>query len=249
MLKEERLKAILKEISLHNTVLSTDLSDLLGVSDDTIRRDLKELADAGKIIKTHGGAVSPSFVSTLTDNTEIYAHHEKKVIAQKAVKLLKNDSVILIEGGTTVSELAKTIPSNLRASFYTTSPQTAMILASHENIDVTTIGGKLERSANLHTGAEVINRLSEINADLCILGANAFSIEKGLTDVDWEVSQVVKAMVRSSKKNVILTISEKLNSNQRIHVCPFEKIDILVTELEPGNEILSVYNNTHLKVI
>ena len=80
MLKEERQKMIIKEINLHNKVLSTDLSLLLKVSDDTIRRDLKELVDSGKILKVHGGAVSPSFVSTFTTQTDVYAAEEKKRI-------------------------------------------------------------------------------------------------------------------------------------------------------------------------
>lgn len=249
MLKEERQKLIIREINLHNKVLSTDLSIQLNVSDDTIRRDLKELADIGKILKIHGGAVSPSFVSTFSSANDVYALDEKKKIAEKALKLLKNNSIIFTEGGTTILEFAKMIPDTIRATFFTLSPQVAITLSEHENLEVFTIGGKLVKNANLNTGSSVINHLAELRADLCFLGANAFSIEEGLTDVDWEVVQVKKALIRSAKKVAVLTISEKLNSVQRINICGIDKVDYLITELNPDRELLEPYRNVGLKVI
>lgn len=248
MLKEDRQKLIIREINLHNKVLSIDLSVLLNVSDDTVRRDLKELADAGKVLKIHGGAVSPSFVSTFNDH-EIYALDAKKSIGKKVLKLVKNNSIIVTEGGTTILEFAKMIPENLKVTFFTISPQVAITLSEHSNLDVVTIGGKLVKNANLHTGAAVINRLAELRADLCLLGANAFSAESGLTDVDWEVVQVKKALIRSAKKVAVLAISEKLNTVQKINICGVEKIDYLVTELDPQHELLKSYQATDLKIL
>lgn len=249
MLKEERFKAITREINLHNKVLSSDLSVLLNVSDDTVRRDLKELVDSGQILKVHGGAISKSFVSSFNIHSNIYALKEKQQIAAKAIRLLKNDMVILTEGGTTMLELAKSIPDNLRATFLTISPQVAITLSDHINLNVITIGGKLNKNANLHVGASVINHLSEFKADLCLLGANAFSAQDGLTDVDWEVVEVKKALIRSAKKIAVLSISEKLNTTQRIKICEMSKVNYLVTELAPGNPLLSSYIDTSLKII
>jgi DeoR/GlpR family transcriptional regulator of sugar metabolism len=185
MLKEERHKIILREINIHNKVLSIDLSHILNVSDDTVRRDLKDLVDAGKILKVHGGAISKSFVSSFSTHDNIYAQDKKQEIARKALVLLKNGMVVLTEGGTTILEFAKLIPKTLNVTFYTISPQIAITLSDHPNIEVITIGGKLIKNANLHTGASVINQLAEIKVDLCLLGANAFSVQDGLTYVDW----------------------------------------------------------------
>src|SRR5690606_41845403 len=91
MLKEERLKIILREINLHNKVLSTDLSELLQVSEDTVRRDLKELTEAGLITKVHGGAISNSLVTPFQQQETVYGSEAKKVIAEKAISLLKKD--------------------------------------------------------------------------------------------------------------------------------------------------------------
>ena len=241
MIKEERLRLIMREINLHNKVLSNDLSLLLNVSEDTVRRDLKELVDEGFILKVHGGAISKSLVTPFNQETNVYALDFKQSIASKAVSLIKKNTTILTEGGTTIIELAKSIPSNINATFFTISPQIAITLSNHSNLDVITIGGKLNKDANLHTGSSVINQLSEIKADLCILGANGFSLEDGLTDIDWEVVQVKKAIIRSSRKTAVLCISEKLNSSRSLKICDLNQIDYLITELPPDNNLLSPY--------
>ncbi len=249
MRKEERHKLIMREINLHNKVLSADLSTLLNISDDTVRRDLKELAESGKVLKVHGGAASKSFVAPFNVQNEVYALAEKKKIAEKALKLIKNDMVILTEGGTTILELAKMIPKNLKATFFTVSPQAAITLSEHSNLEVITIGGKLGKNANLHTGTSVINQLSDLKVDLCLLGANAFSAEEGLTDMDWEIVQVNKAIVDASRKVAVLAIAEKLNTSQRIRICPLNKISYLITELPPESPYLANFQNDDLKLL
>lgn len=249
MRKDERQKIIMREINLHNRVLCTDLSTSLNVSDDTIRRDIKELTDAGMILKIHGGAAALSFVSPFNLKNEVYALEDKKKIAEKAFKLIRNNGIILTEGGTTILEMAKIIPKNLRATFFTISPQVAITLSDFSNIDVITVGGRLMKNANLHVGASVINQLSEIKADVCLLGANAFSIEEGLSDLDWEVVQAKKALIRSAKKVAVLTISEKLNTTQTIKICDIDQIDYLITELPPDSDLLTPYRETNLKVM
>jgi len=249
MRKLDRLKTIMREINLHNTVLSADLSVLLNVSDDTIRRDLKELAETGHIIKIHGGAASKSFVTPFNAHHEVYAREEKRAIAKKTQSLLKNNMVILTEGGTTILEFAKTIPSNLKVTFYTISPQVAITLSDHGNLEVITIGGKLNKNANLHVGSGVINQLAGLKVDLCLLGANAFSTQDGLTDYDWEIVEVKKAIIRSAKKAAVLCISEKLNTAQRIRICPINAINYLITELSPTNPSLSVFQQNDVELL
>src|SRR5439155_21541940 len=99
MLKRERQAYILHQVNLHNKVLSTHLSQHINVSDDTIRRDLQELAEAGKLIKIHGGALSPSFHNGLPASKEAYPYHQKKIIGQKAASLVKDGMFVLKGGG------------------------------------------------------------------------------------------------------------------------------------------------------
>lgn len=249
MRKQERHKLIMREINLHNKVLSTDLSTLLNISDDTVRRDLKELAESGKLLKVHGGAASKSFVAPFNTQNEVYALNEKKAIAQKTLKIIRNEMVILTEGGTTILEFARMIPENMKVTFFTISPQVAITLSDHSNLDVITIGGKLNKNANLHVGASVINQLVDLKVDLCLLGANAFSVEEGLTDMDWDIVQVKKAIMRSARKTAVLSISEKLNTAQRIRICEANQINYLITELSAENPLMAGYRNDEFKLL
>lgn len=249
MRKDKRQAFILREVDLHNKVLSVDLSEQLNVSDDTIRRDIKELASEGKIIRVHGGAMSKSFVTPFNVDSVVYATEAKTIIARKALSLIKNSMVILTEGGTTMLELAKVIPPTLKATFITISPQVAITLAQHDGLDVISIGGKLMKNANLHIGASVVNQLAGLKADLCILGANAFSSEEGLTDLDWEVVQVKKALIRSAKKVAVISISEKLNTVKWLNICSASQVNYLITELDSADPILVNFNQKNITVL
>jgi DeoR/GlpR family transcriptional regulator of sugar metabolism len=241
MLKEERHKIILREVNLHNKVLTTDLRDQLVVSEDTIRRDLIELAEQGLVLKVHGGAMSKTFHYPFNGQNAVYALEAKQVIADKVAGLLKDDMMVLVEGGTTIMEIAKKIPEGLRATFFTVSPQVALTLAEHEEIEVITIGGRLAKNANIHTGASVINELSNLKVDLSIIGTNGISVKDGITDSDWEVVQVIKAFLRTAKKTAVVTIAEKLNTTQKIKIADLNSIDYIITELPAESPVLSSY--------
>ncbi len=247
MLKEERQAYIIHQINLHNKVLSTDLSIQLNVSEDTIRRDLNELAENGKVIKVYGGALSKSFQFPFQEGN-VYAKEAKKEIASKAISLIQSGMTVLIGGGTTMIELARLIPTDLQCTFFTISPLVALELAEKENIEVNLLGGKLSRNTNIVTGAQVINELSDLKVDLCLLGTNSLSIDEGITDSDWEVVQIKRAMIKCSKNLAILSIAEKLNSNQKMRVAPLKEVSYLVTELSAKDKSLKEFNN-HIKVI
>jgi DeoR/GlpR family transcriptional regulator of sugar metabolism len=248
MLKKERQAYILHQVSLHNSVLSADLSSSINVSEDTIRRDLNELADDGKVIKVHGGALSKSFNSFYL-RSDVYNVDSKKLVAEKAVSLIQDGMFILTGGGTTIIEMARLLPENLKATFFTGSIPAAYEYAQHPNIEVIFIGDKIAKKSQIAVGGEAITQIKHIKSDLCFLGINAIDMEHGITDNDWDVVQVKSAMIESASKTVVLSISEKLNSAQRIRVCGVEDIDVLITELDPGNKILDPFRIDNLTIL
>jgi DeoR/GlpR family transcriptional regulator of sugar metabolism len=248
MLKRERQEFILREINLHNKVLTSDLCEAIEVSEDTIRRDLIELADSGQIIKVHGGALSRSFHVSFQPNG-VYSHDKKKLIAQKAVSLIKDGMFVLTTGGTTLLQLGKALPQHLRATFFTGSLPAALEFIQHPNIEVIFIGDRISKNSQITIGGDAISKIKQINADICFLGINAIDTEHGLTDNDWDVVQVKKAMIQSSKKCVALTISEKVNTLQKIKVAPIEELDIMITELDPASEIFDSYRQKGMDIL
>lgn len=248
MLKKERQEFILHQINLHNKVLSTDLSQKLNISDDTVRRDLNELAEIGKLLKVHGGALSKSFRNSF-QHKEIYSLDHKKIIAQKAATLIQDGMFVLTTGGTTIVELARSLPESLNATFITGSLQAAFEYVQHPNIEVIFIGDRISRNAQITVGGDAISKIKQFNADLCFLGVNAIDVNHGLTDNDWEVAQIKQAMIASSAKVVALAISEKMNTVQKIQVCMLSGIDTLITELSPEAALFEDYKKTQIEVI
>ncbi len=248
MLKQERQAIILHQINLHNRIFCSDLCTQINVSEDTIRRDLQELSNNGKIIKVHGGALSKSFHSSI-NSTQVYSIDKKKSIAQKAASLIKDGMFVLTSGGTTIIEMAKALPENLHATFITGSLPAALEYIHHPTIEVIFIGDKLSKSSQITVGAEAITKIKQISADICFLGINALDIEHGLTDNDWEVVQVKRAMIESSRKVVALSISEKLNTSQNIQVCKVKELNVLISELTPDNNVFDSYKKEGIEVL
>jgi len=247
MLKKERHDYIMRQINLHNRVLTADLVQLLNVSEDTIRRDLQELFDQNQLYKVHGGALSKSYQSTF-DDSEVYAREAKISIAKKAIPIIKDGMVILTGGGTTILELVKQLPQSLQATFFTISPFVAIELAKYPKIEVILIGGLFSQNSQVTYGGNAINQLSEINADLCLLGTSAIHPKEGLTDTDWEINHLKKTMLKSSRASAILCISEKLDTTLRLKVASLENIDYLITELLPDSIKLDPYRVKSLQI-
>ena len=248
MLKKERQAYILHQVNLHNKVLSSSLCTEINVSEDTIRRDLQELAEEGMIIKVHGGALSPSFNHVYFPTNGVYSQSQKKTIANKAISLISNGMFVLTSGGTTIIEMARMLPPQLKATFISGSIPAILEYMHHPNIEVILIGDKISKNSKITVGSHAIAKIKEVKADICFLGTNAIDLEHGITDNDWEVVQLKQAMIESSKRVVCLSIAEKINSVQPIRVCGLEDIDIVITELSPDDEILKPYIDAGVKV-
>jgi Transcriptional regulators of sugar metabolism len=249
MLKKERQAYILHQVNLHNRVLSTLLSQEIQVSEDTIRRDLQELSDEGKLIKVHGGALSPSFSQVNYSPRNVYSRPQKTIIAGKAVSLIKDGMFVLTSGGSTILELARALPPHLKATFITGSIPAIFEYMHHPNIDVIVIGDKVSKHSMITAGADAINKIKQIKADICFLGINAIDVKHGITDSDWDVVQLKRTMVDSSQKVVCLSISEKIDTFQPIKICDIDDVDILITELAPADPALELYHSAGIKIL
>ncbi|MCF8273076.1 MAG: DeoR/GlpR family DNA-binding transcription regulator [Flavobacteriaceae bacterium] len=241
MKKKERQQKVMDEVSINRKVSSSFLSEKLDVSEDTIRRDIKELHDKGMITKVHGGAIS-NIQKLYHYNEDVIYNREGKVrVAQKAISLIEDGMVIIISGGTTNLMLAKLLPKGLKATVYTYSLPIAMQLTEHPLIETIFIGGKIYRNSMVTTGIDVIQYLSNIRASICFMGVSALSLEQGITDEGYEVSLIKKAMINASDHIVYLATSNKLNLRHNYDVCNLKEIDTVVTDLDKEDAKLKEY--------
>lgn len=245
--KKERKKLIQRQVNIHTRLMFADLVKLIDVSEDTIRRDVNELAEEGQVIRIKGGVMSAAY--HYGHDSETYAKSDKLIIAEKAVHLLKDDMIVLIGGGTTAREFIKKIPPNFRATFITVNVLTAVALLDKPLIKTIIIGGQVSAYSQMTVSGEVFEYLANIKADLCILGINAIDSNSGLTDSDWETIQVKKAMIKAADKVAVLTISEKMNSVMQMKIADITDIDFLITELPPDSPELQGYRAKNLTIL
>jgi DeoR family transcriptional regulator, fructose operon transcriptional repressor len=222
---------------------------MLEVSIDTIRRDIIELEKLQKLERVHGGAQAIGYKPYNYDAQVIFFHKEKKTIAGKAVPLITENSVSLISGGTTNLELARLIPADLSATFFTPSLPIAMQLLEHANLEVIMLGGRLNAESQIANDGHVLNSLAGIRFDNCFLGTNYLDHHAGLTELEWDIVQLKQAMIASSSRIISLTVSGKLGTKQRYKVCNLERINTLVTELDPQDSKLAKYHEHCLNII
>jgi len=249
MLKKERQRIILNEVALHNKVLLADIANQLDVSIDTVRRDVKELDAEDQLRKVHGGAVSLGFANHSPVRHNVYALEEKITIAEKALALISENAVVLIDGGTTCLELARLLPETLSLTCFTLSLPVAMELLNKPNVETIFIGGSLSKDSQISIGPSTIHDLSRIKLDYSFLGTGYVDVGFGLTEFDWDIVQTKRAMIRSSKRAVLLCISEKLNSQHRYKTCDINEIDTMITELSPEHSMLNPFKNQEITIL
>jgi DeoR/GlpR family transcriptional regulator of sugar metabolism len=249
MLTAERRQYILETLRRDGKIHATELSATLNVSEDTIRRDLRELAEAGLLQRVHGGALPSSPAAASYAARQHQAPTAKAAIAQAAAQLVRHGQVILLDGGTTTLLVAQRLPLNLRATVITNSPPIAVALAEHPQVEVIVVGGRLYKSSLVAIGAATVEALHAIRADICMLGVCSLHPEVGISVPDLEESHVKRAMIAGAAEVVALASSEKLGTAAPYVVGPLGELTHLVTERAVADEALAAYRAEGISVI
>src|SRR5262245_59541627 len=147
MLSEERRGLILERLRRDGRVMAADLSSSLEVSPDTVRRDLRELDEAGLLRRVHGGALPAAVGDRRYASRLAHGPVAKAAIAGATTRLFRHGQVILLDSGTTTLEVARSLPADLTATVVTNSPPIAVALADHPRVDVVVLGGALVKEA------------------------------------------------------------------------------------------------------
>ncbi|CAR40821.1 DeoR/GlpR family DNA-binding transcription regulator [Streptococcus uberis] len=229
MLKEERQKKIIDILNIENKVIASELSSRLKVSEDTIRRDLKELDMQGLVRRVRKGAlrIGPpitQFTYREHDNTEL-----KRVLAAKALPLIKEDTVILIDGSSTNLFLVKLIPIDFSATIITNSPPIAISLSNHKNINIIMLGGSLYKNSMINVGIETIRSLEHIRVDTYIIGVYNIDFENGMSVPTQTEAEVKRKMIEISTEVIGLISADKFATVSNYIVAPAKDINYIVT--------------------
>jgi DeoR/GlpR family transcriptional regulator of sugar metabolism len=241
MLTSERKAHIRDVLRRDGRVLAKAISRELGLSEDTIRRDLRELAADGVLQRVHGGALPASpAVADYAARRDIAAP-AKAALARAGAGLISQDQVVFIDGGTTHVQLARALAPDLRATVVTHSPSIAVELADHPLIQVELIGGRLFKHSVVAMGAAALEAIARIRPDLFFMGVTGAHAEAGLTTGDAEEAAMKRSISRQSSETVVLVTSDKLGAASPFQILPMAEASTLVVERDaPERSLESV---------
>lgn len=212
MLTSHRKQAILAALKRDGQVVAKALSETFKISEDTIRRDLRELASEGLLQRVHGGALPSSPAAGDFVQRQQISPDAKSAIAQRAATLISPGQVVILDGGTTCVQLARHLPMTLKATVVTHSPSVAVELVDHPGIEVVIIGGRLFKHSIVTVGAAAIEAIGHIRADTYFMGVTGVHPTEGLSTGDFEEAYVKRALVARAAEVVVLASREKLNA-------------------------------------
>jgi DeoR/GlpR family transcriptional regulator of sugar metabolism len=248
-LPEERRQRMLERLHTEGKLVATELSDDYGVSEDTIRRDLREMAAAGLLMRVHGGALP------MMPYTQPYAEREdqdaalKVSIARTASRLVMDGNVIFLGSGTTNLEIAKHFHPALHATVITISPQIAVTLMHHQSINVIQIGGQIHKTVRAAVDAQAIDEIKRYFADICFLGICSLHPQVGYSVSVHEEAAINRAIIAQSADVVATVTANKLGTIAPYIVVPLTEITHIVTEAHVPDDILAPYQDMGIETI
>lgn len=212
MLTTQRKKLIQDRLLKDGEVIAKSLSQEWGVSEDTIRRDLRELAQEGKLQRVHGGALPASAALATLDARQHIATADKQALGRAGAAMVKPGQLVFLDGGTTALQVARHLPADLRATVVTHSPTVALELATKPKLDIIMLGGTLYRHSMVNVGAAVVAAAANFSADLYFMGVTGVHATAGLSTGDFEEAAVKRALHARAAETVVLASAEKLGA-------------------------------------
>lgn len=248
MLKEERQQTIIELLHRDGKVLAADLSNYLNVSEDTIRRDLNDLAEAGILQRVHGGAL-PRSLSLPYEQRVREMDTTKRSLALTAAQLIHDGQVVLMDSGSTVLAVATHLPLSLHATIVTNSLPVAAALIHHPEIEVHVLGGRLNKEAQGMVGVPVVEVLRQFRADLCVLGVCSLHPDLGISMLDMEEAYVKRAMIEQAAEVIAVVDATKLGTAAPHVIGPLSALTYLVTDSSIEPEVLVPYEERGVMVV
>lgn len=234
MLKIERHNIIDQEIRKQGFVLVPSMSERLGCSEETIRRDLKEMEKAGKLVRTHGGAylIEKYDKGYPIELRRSYLQHTKERLAEAALTLVHENDVIMLDSSTTCLAIAEEI---LRRGVSVTLITNALEVCglfreANSNINLICVGGTFRRRTSSFADPNTVEAIRRYYADIALISCPKVSAEFGLSDNHISEANVRKQMLRNAEKKVLVADHTKFEGNANILFEGLEELNVIITD-------------------
>jgi len=238
MLPAQRRDLLLARLRADGRLVAKELAAELGVTEDNIRRDLREMAAAGLCQRVYGGAlpVSPAVADYAT--RAAVASSAKQRVATAAAALIHPGSTVLIDGGTTALAVTAALPADLSATVVTHSPTVAAALVDHPTIEVYVLGGRLFKHSAVTCGAAAAEAARTVTADLFLLGVTGVHDQAGLTTGDADEAAMKRILASRAADTYVLASAEKIGAASPFTVLPLDQVSGIVTDAASDHPVL-----------
>ncbi|WP_035859166.1 DeoR/GlpR family DNA-binding transcription regulator [Cryptosporangium arvum] len=238
MLAAQRQELLLRRLESEGRIVAKDIAAELQISEDSIRRDLRELAAAGLCQRVYGGAlpVSPA-IADLQTRTNVQPDSKLRV-ATRAARLITPGTTAILDGGTTALAVARSLPPDLRATIVTHSPTVASALVDHPTVEIHVIGGRIFKHSAVACGAAAVEAAAGINADVFLMGVTGVHATAGLTTGDADEAAMKRALSRRAADTYVLASAEKIGAASRFAVLGPGDVAGIITDVAPDHPTL-----------
>lgn len=249
MLVAERRELLLARLAADGKLIARDLAIELGLSEDSLRRDLRDLAAAGLCQRVYGGAL-PASPALVDYRARASVEPESKLrVARRAAQLIRAGDRVILDGGTTTLNVARCLPATLEATVITHSPTVAAALVDHPTIEVLVLGGRLFKHSAVTCGAAAVEAAQSVTADLFLLGVTGVHPTEGLTTGDADEAAMKRALAARAADTYVLASAEKIGAASAYSVLPLSAVAGIVTDSAPGNAIVRRIRRAGTKII
>jgi DeoR/GlpR family transcriptional regulator of sugar metabolism len=228
MLTSERKRLILDCLRRDGRVVAKPLAAELGLSEDTIRRDLREMARDKLLARVHGGAlpIAPELPDFTTRKS--VATDEKDRLAARAAALIEPGMTVFLDGGTTNESLARHLPKNAGLTVVTHSPTIASVLEPRADLDIWLIGGRIYRHSMVAVGAAAAEAIGRLRPDIFFMGVTAVHGHHGFSTGDAEEAAIKRLISRQSRQTWVIATLHKLDAASPCTIVPLGEVTGLV---------------------
>ncbi|KJL34375.1 DeoR/GlpR family DNA-binding transcription regulator [Microbacterium azadirachtae] len=237
MLAAARKDMLLERLRRDGRLVAKDIAAELGLSEDSIRRDLRELDAAGLAVRVYGGALPASPAVVDYARRTAVAPDSKARVAAAAAALIEPGATVILDGGTTALAMVAEIPLALPCTVITHSPTVAAALLDHA-ADVFLIGGQLFKHSAVACGAAAVEAAQRISADLFFLGVTGVHPTAGLTTGDPEEAAMKRVLSSRAAETYVLASEEKIGTASRFGVVALDEVAGIVTDADPADPTL-----------
>ena len=249
MLAAQRRDLLLDRLRTDGRLVAKDLAAEWGISEDSVRRDLRDMAAAGLLQRVYGGALpmSPAVVD-YAGRREVSVDSKSRVAA-RAAELIHPGATVILDGGTTTLQVAHSLPRELVATVVTHSPTVASALIDHPNVEIYLLGGRVFKHSAVTCGAAAVEAAQAVSADLLLLGVTGVHHEAGLTTGDADEAAMKRALSRRAAETYVLGSAEKIGAASRFLVLPLADVAGVVTDVDPTEPAMQRLIATGVRMI